>query len=547
MKTRLSYLFWFLAVVSLSVGLASKNHAQDNSLSLVSVALDATAEAPLAGVYVHGHHAFVGGMSVGYYTKNNVGVRVVDLSDPENPELVARIPLRARGKYDGHTHGDVVVTSLSTDVFQGDVAVILNGVPDTFAPTEYPESYGIWDVTDPAQPEFLNILDIGIVRAGGDGGDLGDKPSDSKAVAGNYFYAIYGTAASCVSSGSENQCIGPGDATDTHMAVVDIADPRNPVVVGDWQDDPGVLLMGLSLNEQATRAYITGISPFPYGNFAEEGYLYILDIRDPTQPTEIGRYTMPLHDTTSMFIAVETSDGAHVVLADGAWGEKAGSSGCGTLHILDTSDPAAIHEVSEFALPESSSPGKCGKNPFHFATDVAIRGDMVYSAWMGGGVRAIDISDPAHPVEKGWFIDPRATGTSLSDVALLDDDYVVATRVWGHKLFVLRDDALVSTDIATEAIVPEGYSLGQNYPNPFNPRTAIHYELPTQGHVSLVVYNLVGQQVATLVEGVREAGRYTVRWDGRDDEGRKLASDVYLYRLQLGAGQVETRKLVLLR
>jgi len=64
--------------------------------------------------------------------------------------------------------------------------------------------------------------------------------------------------------------------------------------------------------------------------------------------------------------------------------------------------------------------------------------------------------------------------------------------------------------------------------------------------VELALYNLAGQKVVTLANGYREAGRHTARWDGRDDQGRALASGVYLYRLQAGA-QVETRKLLLVR
>ena len=76
----------------------------------------------------------------------------------------------------------------------------------------------------------------------------------------------------------------------------------------------------------------------------------------------------------------------------------------------------------------------------------------------------------------------------------------------------------------------------------------IRFALPEPQSVELAVYNLTGQRVATLTEGVREAGTYAVGWDGRDDDGRALASGVYLYRLQTGSGQeVEMRKLLLLR
>jgi len=94
----------------------------------------------------------------------------------------------------------------------------------------------------------------------------------------------------------------------------------------------------------------------------------------------------------------------------------------------------------------------------------------------------------------------------------------------------------------------EGVSLSANYPNPFNSNTTIRFALPTSADIKLSIFNLTGRHVATLVNGVRSAGTYTLRWDGRDDDGRELASGVYLYRLRTGDGQqVETRKLVLVR
>ncbi len=99
-----------------------------------------------------------------------------------------------------------------------------------------------------------------------------------------------------------------------------------------------------------------------------------------------------------------------------------------------------------------------------------------------------------------------------------------------------------SQDVA----VPDVFTLSQNYPNPFNPATTIRFDLPRSEEVELTVYNLTGQKVATLAHGLREAGTYTLRWDGRDDDGRELASGAYLYRLEAGDG-IETRKLLLLR
>ena len=174
------------AAVAFSTGLALKGHAQEGNLTLAGVALESVLHSPLAGVYVHDNYAFVGGTSL-----RNVGVRIVDLSNPSNPELVGTIPLRSRGKFEGHSHGDAVVTSLSTDAFQGDVALVLDGVPDSFEPTDYPQPYGIWDVIDPGNPQFLSVLNLGTSPHGLEGGSLGDKPYDSKAISGNYFYALY--------------------------------------------------------------------------------------------------------------------------------------------------------------------------------------------------------------------------------------------------------------------------------------------------------------------------------------------------------------------
>ncbi len=94
--------------------------------------------------------------------------------------------------------------------------------------------------------------------------------------------------------------------------------------------------------------------------------------------------------------------------------------------------------------------------------------------------------------------------------------------------------------------VPEDYFLGQNYPNPFNPRTQISYELPTGSHVTLTVYNILGQKVTTPVDKEMPAGRYVVDWDGASDGGRQVSSGVYLYKLEAG-DFIKTRKMILLK
>ena len=94
--------------------------------------------------------------------------------------------------------------------------------------------------------------------------------------------------------------------------------------------------------------------------------------------------------------------------------------------------------------------------------------------------------------------------------------------------------------------VPKVFTLGQNAPNPFNPSTRISYAVPRTGKIRLVVYNLLGQQVETLVDGVKAAGTYTVTWDAQH-----LASGLYFYRLEASVdgqtAKVVTKKMTLLK
>jgi hypothetical protein len=93
---------------------------------------------------------------------------------------------------------------------------------------------------------------------------------------------------------------------------------------------------------------------------------------------------------------------------------------------------------------------------------------------------------------------------------------------------------------------PEAFSLRQNYPNPFNPETVIEYSLSGSGDCDLIIYNINGQVVRTLVSEYQQAGSYKVIWNGRDDSGSILPSGVYLYKLVFNQ-LVETRKMHFLK
>jgi subtilisin-like proprotein convertase family protein len=90
-------------------------------------------------------------------------------------------------------------------------------------------------------------------------------------------------------------------------------------------------------------------------------------------------------------------------------------------------------------------------------------------------------------------------------------------------------------------LLPDNFVLYQNYPNPFNPVTVIRYSIPKTAYVSLIIYDLLGREVKSLVNGYRQAGTYEVRWDASS-----YANGIYIYRLSSG-GFSETRKMVLLK
>ena len=103
--------------------------------------------------------------------------------------------------------------------------------------------------------------------------------------------------------------------------------------------------------------------------------------------------------------------------------------------------------------------------------------------------------------------------------------------------------------------LPSEFRVEQNYPNPFNPSTVIRYQLPTRGTIHVNIYNSLGQLVRRLVSGQpREAGMYTITWDGRNDAGSPQSSGMYFCQLRISdpsssltLGQIQGRKMLLLR
>ena len=112
--------------------------------------------------------------------------------------------------------------------------------------------------------------------------------------------------------------------------------------------------------------------------------------------------------------------------------------------------------------------------------------------------------------------------------------------------FIIDDLSFGASTAVEQSALPSAFALSQNYPNPFNPSTAISYQLSTKSFVGLRVYNVLGAEVANLVEGQKEAGQYTMNWNASS-----LPSGMYLYQITATSekGDVfkDTKRAVLLK
>jgi len=152
---------------------------------------------------------------------------------------------------------------------------------------------------------------------------------------------------------------------------------------------------------------------------------------------------------------------------------------------------------------------------------------------------------------QGVWTSTNWQATSLAEFALKTSN-VIDISVSGGKVYVLTDtgeyisltydSSLSSVDIEEEGVeIPRGFTLDQNYPNPFNPVTTIQFALPETADINLTVFDLLGRQVAVLVNGQLSSGRHSVNFDASS-----LPSGIYLYRLTTPGGSV-AQKMVLLK
>ena len=158
------------------------------------------------------------------------------------------------------------------------------------------------------------------------------------------------------------------------------------------------------------------------------------------------------------------------------------------------------------------------------------------------GILKIGIIDLAGkhliPAGDGPLVKLSITGSDLGSLEL-QKAILVDEKATPFEVIILPKEESPATR-------PRGFALLQNYPNPFNPETEISYSLPEHSQVRLAIYNLMGQKVRILVDEYQAAGHKTVHWDGTDEDGNKVASGIYFYRIKAGK-YAETKKMILMK
>ncbi len=188
-----------------------------------------------------------------------------------------------------------------------------------------------------------------------------------------------------------------------------------------------------------------------------------------------------------------------------------------------------------------------GNIPVELASfSASVDGKNVLLNW----ITATETNNRGFEIEKqtgaSWskigFVNGKGTSTKFQSYSFAEKN--VGTGKYSYRLKQIDFDGSFeySNVINVNVGTPLSFKMSQNYPNPFNPSTIINFQIPEKTNVSLKVYDILGRQVMTLLDEVKEPGTYNIRFNGAG-----FSSGVYIYKLSTGNGKVSVKKMTLIK
>lgn len=378
----------------------------------------------------------------------------------------------------------------------------------------------IVDVTDPGKPELVSqVLNV---------------PGFDVKSWSHYAYSV---------NGGSNGLGG----------IVDLSDPRNPQTVGTFPSSHNIFITddGYMISE------VSGIRIFDLNPDPLNPRLLWSRGGDGHDASVIGQYLYDFHGRDGTYIYdFSTPSRPNLISSIFDPGIQNNHSGWTSpdgnyLYICDELSNHPSPDVVVYDISDLQNPQRVGGfgDPNATIHNLFVVNNYIVTSYYTAGFKVFDISDPAAPVLADQFDTSPASGPGF------DGTWGVYPFAPSGNIYVSDQETglyIFSLNIAPTAIEPntrnqpDDFALFDNYPNPFNPETTIEYQIPENSHVRLEIFNVLGQNIRTLVNSEIAPGRHTARWDGRDNLGNRVSSGVYLYQLRT-EDSVATNRMLLLR
>ena len=181
-------------------------------------------------------------------------------------------------------------------------------------------------------------------------------------------------------------------------------------------------------------------------------------------------------------------------------------------------------------------------------TTVTAGSSLTVSVIVGGANNQYqwlkDGTEITEATESSFTIDSVEDSDAGAYICKITNTVATALTLYSRPIDVTVSGATGISDNSSQ--IPKAFALYQNYPNPFNPSTTIKYDLPRGSNVVLKIYNMLGQEIRTLINKHQTVGYKSLTWDGKDNLGQLVSSGIYIYRLQAGT-EIQSNNMLFLK